>query len=360
MSHLSPRNFGCRLTEVVLQGLRTLYLENEVVRVGILVDKGTDIFEFLHKPTDTDFLFRSPSGIRNPATFIPTRPSSGGNFLDYWPGGWPEMFPNAGYVCTYKGAELGTHGDVSLLPWEWRVVDDDPEEVVIALEVRCYRLPLRLEKWLTLRRGSGVLAITERATNESGETIDFSWGHHPTFGGIFLGPACVVDVPPCRVLTAEWDVDQTSRLANGVNATWPVVPGRDGRLIDLSQAAPPETGAHDLAFLHELPEGWYAITNAERGAGFGMRWDTRVFRWLWFWQNWRGMSGWPSFRQWYTCALEPASSYPPTLTDAIARGTQLTLAPGQSLETDLLAVAYSGAERVTRITPDGQVLRRGA
>jgi Domain of unknown function (DUF4432) len=358
MSYLSPRNYGCRVTEIVLQGMRALYLENDLLQIGILVDEGTDLFQFLHKPTDTDFLFRSPTGLRNPSTFVPTRSLSAGNFTDYWPGGWPEMFPNAGYACTYKGAELGLHGDVSLMPWQWQPVTDTPDEVSVLFDVRSYRLPLRLQKQLTVRRGQATLEIRERATNESREKLDFSWGHHPTFGGVFLSPACVVDVPPCHVVTADWDVDETSRLAKGVTTDWPFVPGRAGTTLDLSKIAPEETIAHDLAFLRDFREGWYAITNTERGVGFGLRWDAQVFRWLWFWQVWGGWTGWPSFRSWYTCALEPASSYPPVLTDAIAAGTQLTLDPGAAMETQLLAVAYTGIDRVDGINPEGQILRR--
>jgi len=359
-SYFSPRNAGCRVTEVQLRGLTTLFLENDVVRVGVLVDKGTDIFQFVHKPTDTDFMVQSPTGIRDPRVFVPTRPSATqGAFLDYWEGGWPEMFPNAGYICTYKGADLGLHGDVSLMPWDWQVVADTADTVSVAFSVRAYRLPLRLEKSLTLRRGSGALVVRERVTNEGGETVDFSWGHHPTLGGEFLSADCVLDVPAAELVLPDWQVDPASRLVRGGTGRWPHAPGVDGSTVDLSRVAPAATGSHDLAFLRGFTEGWYALTNQARGVGFGMRWDPGVFKWLWFWQVWGGGTGWPWFRSWYCCGIEPSSSFPPSgLTDQIARGDQLTLEPGAALETELLAVAYAGSERVSRIAPDGKVERR--
>ena len=75
------RNFGCRLTEYVYKGLRTVTLQNELLRISVLADKGTDIFEFLYKPLDVDFMWRSPNGVRNPATFVPTTHHAKSAFL---------------------------------------------------------------------------------------------------------------------------------------------------------------------------------------------------------------------------------------------------------------------------------------
>ena len=49
------RNFGCRLREYLYKGLRVVTLENELLRVSILADKGTDIFEFLYTPLDVGY-----------------------------------------------------------------------------------------------------------------------------------------------------------------------------------------------------------------------------------------------------------------------------------------------------------------
>ena len=73
-TYTHERNYGCRVTEAIYRGLRTVTLENEIIRVTVLADKGSDIIEFLHKPTDTDFMWRSPQGVQNPATFVPTAP----------------------------------------------------------------------------------------------------------------------------------------------------------------------------------------------------------------------------------------------------------------------------------------------
>jgi len=68
------RHHACRITDDLLyKGYRTIFLENELLRVGVLLDKGADIFQFLHKPSDTDFLWRSMQGLIRRDRFTATR-----------------------------------------------------------------------------------------------------------------------------------------------------------------------------------------------------------------------------------------------------------------------------------------------
>ena len=39
------------------RGMRAVFLENELLRIGVLADKGTDVFEFNYKPRDMDFVW---------------------------------------------------------------------------------------------------------------------------------------------------------------------------------------------------------------------------------------------------------------------------------------------------------------
>jgi hypothetical protein len=48
-----------------LKGMRTLTLENKLLRVSVLLDKGSDIFEVKYKPLDLDVIWHAPWGYRN-------------------------------------------------------------------------------------------------------------------------------------------------------------------------------------------------------------------------------------------------------------------------------------------------------
>lgn len=349
------RNYGCRISEFVYQGLKVVILENELLRVGILADKGTDIYEFLHKPTDTDFMWRSWLGIRNPDHVIPSISSQLGSFLDHYFGGWQELFPSGDEPCTYKGAELGVHGEVCLVPWTYDIVLDTPEEIQVRFSVETLRTPFRIEKILTLKSGIPALYFHECVKNISQEKMDFMWGHHPALGGSFLDQQCVISVPKCRVRTDSILRTPWSRIAPDQDTDWPIVTDDDGGEIDLSSTPPIEACRNDRVVLYDLEETWYAVTNVAKKIGFGMWFQKEVFPYLLFWQSFGGWKGYPFYGTAYTMSLEPRSSFPFPLTKVVESGTQLKLSPDESLETSFVAVAYENLERVHQITPEGIV-----
>jgi galactose mutarotase-like enzyme len=354
-TYVHERNWGARIREFEFRGYAMVALENRFLRIVLAAGKGTDILEFLYKPLDVDFMWRSYTGLRDGRAFDPTIASPSGAFIDHYAGGWQEMLPNAGNECKYKGAAEGVHGEVCLLPWRYVITKDTPDEVSVCFTVRTLRTPFFVEKTLTLQAEEPVLRIDEMVRNEADEPMDFMWGHHPAFGWPFVDESCRIFLPPCRVLTADEYTAPTSRLERSQKADWPLVKGRKGETIDLSQVPPPEIRAHDLAFMHDLQDGWYAVVNPSQGVGFGLRWDEATFPFLWFWQVYRGGMGYPWFGATYNIALEPASSYPQTLTEAIKAGTQLVLPAGGERRTQMLALAFSDRSEVGGIGADGKV-----
>ena len=121
----SRRNHGCRLNEDLLyKGLRLLTMENEILKISILVDKGTDIIELLYKPKDIDFMWVSPIDFK-PGEFDRK------NFLEGYLGGWQEIIPNGGDGCVYKGAGFNLHDETPQLSWDYEILEDTPEKISI-------------------------------------------------------------------------------------------------------------------------------------------------------------------------------------------------------------------------------------
>jgi len=333
------RNWGARICDrYAYEGMRVLVMENELLRISILLDQGSDIFEFLYKPRDLDFMLRTPNGIRNRAKYIASQETPGA-FLDYYEGGWQELFPHGSAPTHYKGADIGMHGEVWGLPWDCTIVEDTPEYVSARLSVRTVRMPFYLEKTLTLRSRSPVLFIHERAVNESDQSLDVMWGHHPALGPQFVSESCILDSAAKR------------GMVDGVEGPWPVAEGVDHRLY-----TPVEREVEMMKYLLDVEEGWYALTNPDLQMGFGMRWDPKVFPYVWIWQEFNYTPGYPWFRRVFASAVEPFSSLP----RAHEEGTRLlSFKPGETIEIDLLATVYEGGPGVTGIDDQGRVQRAG-
>jgi hypothetical protein len=348
------RKQGCRISlDYTYKGLQIAYLENELLRVGLLLDKGADVFEFTYKPCDLDFLWQSPLSLRRP--FAATNALPEGAFHDYYYGGWQEILPSAGWSDSpYQGTYQGLHGEVSLLPVEAHLLRDTEEEVALVTKVNLYRSPLKLERTFSLKRGIAALFIRERLVNESSGEFAIMWGHHPALGEPFLDDSCVVQTPASKVEVMEYHPN--GLWQPGDNYDFPKVTNRRTKqLEDITRILPQTTRSVDVLFLKELAEGWYGITNHRLGVGFGMAWDIELFKYLWMWQVYGGHTDYPWYGRTYTCALEPFTSYPPTgINNAIKNGSARIMQPGEIIDTEIVAVAYQQPE-IKRINLSGIV-----
>ncbi len=355
MTHAENRHYGCRITDdLVYRGLRTIILENQWLRVGVLLDKGADIFQFLDKQTDTDFLWRSPNGIVNPQTFRETIANQSGSFLDHYHGGWQEIFPGGGPV-NYRGADLGLHGEVTHLGWDYQILVDKENEIAIRLSVKCLRTPFLLQRTLRLTNEKPVLFIDETITNLSPEPQEFMWGHHPAFGTPFLHEGVKITIPSATAAAHSPMFAASGILEPGQEFVWPNLQVA-GKKMDLSLVQSADAGFSELIYLKDLSAGWYAILDEEKEVGFGLTWPLDVFPYIWFWLVYGKAPGYPWWNRVYCLALEPWTSIPNQLNEAIARGTQKILEGGGSLSVSLAAVVIHGKRSVQEIKPDGSVL----
>jgi len=365
MPHTSDRSVGCRVSdEWTFRGMRMAVLENDHLRVTIALDRGAEIVEFRSVASGADPLLRLPGGIRDPRATVPSVGATGGSFLDHYAGGWQEILPNGGPAVAWRGAEYGQHGEVSLVPWTFDVLEDEADRVSVVCRVRALRTPLLLERRMTVRADGPALFLDERLTNEAGEDLDVMWGHHVAFGRPFLDGETRIHTSARRVETeGELHGFEPRRAAAGHHGAWPSVPGPAGpdggvrSLVDLSVV--PDAGSaagREMAYLSAFDgPAWYAITSADDG--FAMRWDGDLFRYLWLWQEFGAGAGYPWWKRVHTVALEPWTSAPTLgLAEAVRRGTQLVVPAGSTIETSLVAAAFVPvAGDITSIAADGGV-----
>lgn len=324
------RNWGARIREMTYLGIRTVILENQHLRIGILAGKGTDIVELNYKPLDLDFVWLTPGGVRNPVTFASTAPDARAIFRDNYPGAWQEIFPSGGNPSSFEGANYNQHGELFNVPWDVAIVEDTEDLVAARFTVRTRKSPFLLEKTIRLPAGEAGFQIQERIVNESPATTNAMWGHHITFGQPFLKPGSRIRLPDgITVVPPTEDVSSGSCGASGAGTfTWPIDP-RSG--VDLSVIPDRGTpsGVHYLAGFRNS-EAWYELVDPETGIGARIEWDADVMPYLWYWREFGASTGYPWYGRNFNIGLEPFSSMPGSgLAEAVANETALRMQPFQ-------------------------------
>jgi len=317
-------------------------MENELLQVDVLAGKGADIVEFNYKPRDLDFTWLTPGGVRDPSAFLSTSPDPLATFVDIYPGGWQEVFPNGGAPASYFGAQFGQHGEVANLPWDSRITEDNEHAVAATFSARTLKTPFNLAKTLRLVAGEPTLSLTEAITNESDVELPVMWGHHLAYGRPFLDETCRIRLPDgVTVIPHPTPIHPDGRrVVANQRPSWPLAQGVDGGKIDLS-ALPPQGTISEILYLTDFSEGWYELEHPGKGIGIRVEWDIAVMPYLWYWMEFGASKAYPWYGRLYTIGLEPFSSYPTNgLPDAVANGSALEFGPGERKEFWLRATIY--------------------
>lgn len=326
-------------TSWTYRGFSSVVLENDRVRAVILPEHGAKVVEFVSKRAGRDLLYHHPR-------FDVRRPVFGANVDDWWTGGIDEVAPT-GRPCIIGDEQLPNLGEFWSQAWSSRVIEDGPDAVVVELSAAGIITPLRIQRRMELRAGDPFVRSTHRLTNVGFEPLPFMWGIHP---GLAVRPGARIQIPGSSAVFGEGHEDLG--VPQGARFAWPILPAASGP-IDLSTARQPDPPSWEATFVDGLSAGWLAVTDPETRSGFAMTFDPAVLPVVWLWGvygGWRGI---------YAVAVEPWTAYPPRLDEVIAAGRARTLAPGESLETEVRFIAYEGIESVADVTRDGVVRGEG-
>lgn len=361
MHYQDERTYGCRISDSwTYRGLKVVVMENELLRVSIIADKGADIFELVHKPTDTDFMWRTPWSVRETSKWIPPTGNGDNIWHDAYIGGWQTIAPTAGAPQKYAGADIGQHTEATLMPWDVSILEDTPNKVSAKFWVRTIRTPFWIEKTITLKSKSPIVTVVDSLTNEAETTSIAQWGQHVALGEPFLTEGSILDIPNSSFLVPhiESQVGNT-RLKSGSTGEWPTAESPDGKPVDLRTMPKRTEQLEDYMAFKDLDDGWYAVTDPKKGIGFGLIWPKETFKYLWYWQVFGGGPGYPWYNRTYNVGLEPFSGLsggePEPGSD---KSTNLSFEPGETKTATIKAVIFESEKGVTHIENDGTVITR--
>ena len=357
MHYQDERTTGCRISDAwTYRSLKTVVIENEIVRITVLADKGADIYSFVHKPTDTDFMWKTPWGVRDPSKSVPPTGDPSSIWLDFYEGGWQTVVPHGGYSDQVYGADFGIHGDVNLIPWDTLVVEDTPQSVSVRFSAKSVRMPMKVTKTLTLVSGSPILKVEESVTNEGEEDLDVVWLEHIAIGPPVLSDKSRLFVPESKLLSHPESIDPNSKLEPDFIGDWPKMNTKDGSILDFSRIPTKKDRSLDMAYMTEMSEGWYALLNEEMNVGWAVSYPVETFKYLWYWRNFGGGYGYPWYGRCYNAGLEPCTSFGNGgIKQARENGTALNIGAGVTVSVTITAGPFIGSGTVNRVDPDGNV-----
>lgn len=312
--------------------LRTVVLENSLLRVVVFPGAGAKIWQITYKPMSADLLWNNPT--------VPPRPQPlYASYDDNWSGGWDELFPND-EACIWGGLDLPDHGELWTGSWETIAVE------TARLYTR-FVTPLTqclAEKELLLDRERPMLKVLYRLTNTGSVPRRFLWKLHPAFA---VTDSHRIDFPPMSVVR---ELDFPGTLQNAPTVfPWPYAALGD-RVLDLRQVPDAASGALHFFYGTGYSDGWCGVTDRGKGLAAGLHFDPKIFSSCWLFATYGG------WRDLNVAVLEPATGFPFQLQKMIDSGQARTLAPGESIETTVLFSVQEGLRSIGKVEEDGTIV----
>jgi hypothetical protein len=307
------------VTEIVdslrQDGSRIVRLRSEHLEVDVAPEVGGRIVGIRHRGSGHEFLWRN-SRLR----LEPQPPGS-----EYDPnfyGGIDELLPND-IPETIDGVAGPDHGELWTRSLAWRI-----DGQTLVLEGELPRCGLTYERRMRLRGDSPHVDFQYRLTNPTGAERHFLWKLH---AALAVAAGDVIDCPARQAQVVDLAYSRFSTLSP---FAWPHIEGQRADLV------PAQNGTVDFFYLFDLAAGRMAWKRESAPPGlrraspsrplrFEYTFDTEVFPCVWLFASYGGFDGH------YTVVLEPCTTMPISVAEAIRHGRCGRLASGEVLETEV-------------------------
>jgi hypothetical protein len=288
--------------------LRIVRLRSEQLEVDVAPQVGGRIVRIRHLGSGHEFLWRNA---RLPLELKPPGSQYDPNFY----GGIDELLPND-VPETIDGIACPDHGELWTRSLDWRI---DGQSLV--LEGTLPLCGLTYERRMSLRADSPHVDFHYRLTNPTDAARHFMWKLH---AAVAVAAADVIDCPARQAQVVDL---QYSRFSTLSPFRWPDIEGQRADLV------PADNGTVDFFYLFDLDAGRIAWKRPSQRLKLEYTFDTTVFPFAWLFASYGGFDGH------YTVVLEPCTTMPLRVGDAIRHGRCSRLLPEEVLETDVCLYA---------------------
>jgi len=295
--------------------LQAVVLENDQLRAVILPELGAKIYDLVYKPAQKDLLWHNPR-------IKPRKVPFGVAFDDVWSGGWDEIFPNDA-VSVVGGERYPDMGEIWSIPWDYSITET---EHTVALRTFTWSpiTPCEISRTIAFNNDEAVIRLQYSLKNTSHLPLRFLWKLHPAFD---INETCTIEVPAeTGIVDPRY---RSSYSASSYEYDWPNATTSDGLRVDVSRVPPPTSHTCTLHYVTQLSDGWVKLRNPRDHVTATIRFPKEVFNNIWLFLAY---GGWRSL---YTAVIEPSTSYPYDLAQAIKEGQCSRLDPNMELSCEI-------------------------
>ena len=283
-------------------GVQVIRLRSPQLEVDVAPAVGGRVIQIRQRDCDHQFLWTNPH--------LPLELLSPGTEYDpHFYGGIDELVPND-IPETIDGVACPDHGEL----WTSRLTGRIDGETLV-LEGRLPLCGLTYERRMRLRADSPRIDVHYRITNPTGRERHFLWKLH---AALAVAEGDVVDCPARQAQVVDL---QYSRFTTLNPFRWPEIEGQRADRV------PANNGTVDFFYLFDLDAGRLAWRRPARRWKFEYTFDTSVFPFAWLFASYGGFDGH------YTVILEPCTTMPISVSEAMHGGRCSRLLPGEALET---------------------------
>jgi hypothetical protein len=297
--------------QIERDGSRVIRLRSPQLEVDVAPEIGGRVVQIRHRASGHEFLWNNRGLLLQPQP-------AGAEYDPHFFGGIDELLPND-IPETVDGVAYPDHGELWTHRFHWRV-----DGTTLMVEGQFPLSELTYERRTRLRADSPHIDMHYRITNAATRARHFLWKLH---AAVAVAEGDVIDCPARQAQVVD---PQYSRFQQLSPFRWPDIEGQRADRV------PPDQGTMDFFYLFDLEAGRVAWRRPASGLKFEYTFDAAVFPCTWLFASYGGFQGH------YTVILEPCTTMPISVSEAMQRGRCSRLLPGETLETDV--TMYAGPE----------------
>ncbi len=276
--------------------------ENDYIKFEIAPAAGGKIVSVYNKKLKKEFLWRNTNLVLE--THQPGADYDA-NFL----GGIDELIPND-IPETIDSIAYPDHGEL----WT-TVLDHELAENKISVFGKLKLSGLFYKKIISLEANYPVINLEYTIRNDTGSTRNFLWKLHAALF-VECGDKLVTSARKAKVVDPGY-----SRFKTLNEITWPDIEKTDASLV------PDKNNTTDFFYLYDIGIPQMGLESNRGKHLFRYSYDNNVFPYQWYFASYGG------FLNHYTAILEPCSSMPISVNEAMKSGQCTVLEPGAEINT---------------------------